>query len=138
MNSNCLFCKIGAGEIPSVKILETDSVLAFLDIAPVAKGHTLVISKRDHSEQLVDAPDDVVAELVDAARRIIRAMKAAGYEGVNLLQNNGAAAGQAVPHLHFHLIPRHPEKSLAWKSGAGAYASDAERDAIAAAIRAHL
>jgi len=136
----CLFCKIAAGEIPSVKIYEDDAVLAFLDIAPVEKGHTLVISKRIHSEALIETPPDVLAEMLAAAKKIGAAMLKAGWGGFNVVQNNYPDGGQAVPHIHFHIIPRAKGRKapLEWRSGSAAYADDAERDAIAASIRARL
>ena len=95
MKQDCLFCKIAAGDIPSVKIYETEGVLAFLDISPVEKGHTLVISKRVHSETILDTPPEVAAELVAAARLVAAAMMRAGFGGVNLVQNNFPDGGQA-------------------------------------------
>lgn len=136
MNDNCLFCKIAKGEIPSVKIYEDDATLAFLDISPVEKGHTLVISKRVHSEALLETDADVLAELLSTAKRVGRAMLKAGYGGFNVLQNNYPDGGQAVPHIHLHIIPRakNRNKPLVWRSGATPYADDAERAAIAAKL----
>ena len=137
MKPDCLFCRIAAGDIPSVKVHETDRTLAFLDISPVEKGHTLVISKRVHSETLLDTTPEVVAELVAEARLVARAMMRAGFGGFNLCQNNFPDGGQAVPHLHFHVIPRAKGRQgpLAWASGSHPYADDAERDALAARLR---
>ena len=138
MKQDCLFCKIAAGDIPSVKVYETEGVLAFLDISPVEKGHTLVISKRVHSETILDTPADVAAELLAAARLIAAAMIRAGFGGVNLVQNNFPDGGQAVPHIHFHVIPRAKGRQgpLVWKSGANPYADEAERAAFAERLRA--
>ena len=138
MKQDCLFCKIAAGDIPSVKIYETEGVLAFLDISPVEKGHTLVISKRVHSETILDTPPEVATELVAAARLVAAAMMRAGFGGVNLVQNNFPDGGQAVPHIHFHVIPRVKGRKgpLAWKSGSNPYADDAERAAYAERLRA--
>lgn len=137
MKNDCLFCAIAAGEIPSVKIYEDDAVLAFLDISPVEKGHTLVVSKRSHNANLIEAPDDVVAELLAAARKIGAAMVEAGFGGFNVVQNNFEAAGQTVMHLHFHVIPRIAGTApVAWSNGANPYRDDAERDEYAAKIRA--
>ena len=140
MNS-CIFCKIISNEIPSVKVYETENVLAFLDINPVEKGHLLVIPKR-HWESLDATPlsdPDVAAvfdELTRAVHLLTRAVRSFA-DGANVLQANGAAAGQTVWHLHFHIIPRHGDGSSppAWKSGAGQYASEAERNAFADEIR---
>ena len=129
MDDNCLFCKIAAGTIPSAKVYEDDRVLAFLDIAPVEKGHTLVISKRTHTEALIETPDDVVAELAAVARKIGKAMMSVGFGGFNVVQNNYPDGGQAIPHIHLHVIPRQKGRTapLEWKSGANPYADDAER-----------
>ena len=138
MKPDCLFCRIAAGDIPSVKVHETDRTLAFLDISPVEKGHTLVISKRVHSETILDTPADVAAELLAAARLVAAAMVRAGFGGVNLVQNNFPDGGQAVPHIHFHVIPRAKGRQgpLAWKSGSNPYADEAERAAFAERLRA--
>ena len=86
MKNNCVFCAIAEGEIPSFKVYEDDLVLAYLDINPFSEGHTLVIPKV-HYTGLLDTP--------------------AACDGFNVLQNNGAAAGQTVPHVHFHIVPRY-------------------------------
>lgn len=140
MKTDCLFCNIATGAIPSVKVYETENVLAFLDISPVEKGHTLVISKRVHSDTLLDTSADVLAELVAAAQKIGAAMMAAGFGGFNVVQNNFPDGGQAIPHIHFHVIPRAKGRTapLVWDSGSNPYANDAERDAFAERIRAAL
>ena len=134
--NDCLFCKIASGQIPSVKIYESDTVLAFLDISPVEKGHTLVVSKRIHSVGLLDTPPEVIDELLCVARKVARGMIDIGFKGFNIVQNNFPAAGQSVPHLHIHIIPRSDsQEPLAWKSGAHPYADDAEREKLAARLR---
>ena len=137
MNPDCLFCKIAQGDIPSLKVYETEGVLAFLDISPVEKGHTLVISKRAHTVTLLDTPAAIADELLAAARLIAAAMVRAGFGGVNLVQNNFPDGGQAVPHIHFHLIPRAKGRKgpLVWKSGSSPYADEAERAAFAERLR---
>jgi histidine triad (HIT) family protein len=107
-DANCTFCKIVDGEIPAAKVLETDSVVAFLDIAPVAPGHVLVVPK-EHYARLADTPSEVSAALASELPRLTRAVLAAtGSTALNVLQNNGREAGQLVDHVHFHLIPRRP------------------------------
>jgi len=102
----CIFCKIVKGEIPCSKLYEDDDVLAFLDIGPVNKGHALVLPK-EHHETLFDTPDDVLAKVSAALKKVGNAVKdSTDADGLNLLQNNFRASGQLVPHLHFHLIPR--------------------------------
>ncbi len=108
----CIFCRIAAGERPAVKILETPAVLAFLDIAPVHPGHTLVIP-RAHYENLLDLPDEVWKEMGQVCRRLGRALRQAlKAEGFNLGMNNFPAAGQAVFHAHIHMVPRYAGDGL--------------------------
>jgi histidine triad (HIT) family protein len=98
--SDCIFCKIITGELPSNKVYETDSVLAFLDIAPVNAGHTLVVPKA-HYEFIEDVTP------ADAVQTIGAAIKSGlGVAGYNIGLNNGRVAGQLVPHVHFHIMPR--------------------------------
>lgn len=140
MKDDCLFCKIGAGIIPSVKIYEDEGILAFLDISPVEKGHTLVISKREHTETLLDTPPEILAEMLAVAKKIGNAMIKAGFGGFNVVQNNFEDGGQAIPHIHFHVIPRQKNRTapLAWASGSNPYADDAERASFAQKIRDFL
>ena len=112
MENECIFCKIANGEIPCSKIYETDKLIAFLDIAPVNKGHTLVIPK-EHYKDLIDVPDPLIAEITKAAKKVAKAaVKAVGAEGFNIGQNNGKAAGQIVMHFHLHVIPRFENDGL--------------------------
>lgn len=102
----CIFCRIVAGSQPSVKILDTPRVLAFLDIAPVHPGHTLVVS-REHYQNLLDLPDPLWLEMGQACRRVAQALQQVFQTpGFNLGMNNFAAAGQEVFHAHMHVIPR--------------------------------
>jgi histidine triad (HIT) family protein len=106
MTNNCVFCAIVAGEIPSFKIYEDENVLAYLDINPFSKGHTLVIPKV-HSSCLLDSADDSLAYVIAAVKKVANHIKTVlPCDGFNILQNNGAAAGQSVNHLHFHIVPR--------------------------------
>jgi histidine triad (HIT) family protein len=103
---DCIFCRIAAGEAPAVRVLETPQVLAFLDIAPVNYGHTLVIPKT-HYENLLDLPDALWMEIGQICRRVAQALRATlQAQGFNLGMNNFAAAGQEVFHAHLHVIPR--------------------------------
>lgn len=102
----CLFCKIINHEIPANFVYENDKVVAFLDIAPVNPGHTLIVPKA-HCESILDADPEVLQELILATKKIAQAIQdGLGYEGFNLGVNNGRVAGQIVPHLHFHIMPR--------------------------------
>lgn len=126
---DCIFCKIIAGEIPSSKVYEDDKVYAFLDIAPITPGHTLVIPKR-HSTNLYDVPAEDLHATADACQRMAKALKAGlGCDGVNLGMNNEKAAGQLVPHTHFHLIPRREGDGLTHWPG-GKYAPGEEQALI--------
>lgn len=103
---NNVFANIIRGEIPSVKLLETPHAVAILDAFPLARGHALLLSKAGYAT-LADCPPDVAAAMLRELPRLVCAvMEATGAEGVNVVQNNGAASGQEVFHVHFHLIPR--------------------------------
>ncbi len=106
MMDECIFCKIVKGEIPCTKLGETDNLLAFLDVNPLKQGHTLVIPKK-HNTNFLDFPEYLGNELLEFSQKIGQAIvTATGSEGFNFFINNGEAAGQAVFHTHFHLIPR--------------------------------
>ena len=119
---NCVFCKIAAGQIPAAKVYEDDEVLAFLDIGPLAPAHTLLIPKA-HYETLDQVPPELAAAMGELLPSLVRAVQAAaGAEGANVLQNNGRVAHQAVPHVHFHVIPRKSGDSWHFNWPAGNYA----------------
>lgn len=100
-----IFARILRGELPAIKVYEDDQVLAFMDIMPQAEGHTLVIPKTP-AVNLLDLPAETAAYTIQVTQKIARAMeKALGVDGIILMQLSGAAAGQTVPHIHFHLIP---------------------------------
>ncbi len=104
---DCIFCRIAAGSLPAVKVLETEEVLAFLDIAPVHYGHTLIIP-RAHHQNLLDLPDELWREMGRVSRLVAQAvLSALGANGFNLGMNNFPAAGQEVFHAHLHVIPRY-------------------------------
>ncbi|NLG35645.1 MAG: HIT family protein [Lentisphaerae bacterium] len=133
--TDCLFCKIVAGTIPSAKIYEDDDVLAFMDIGPLVRGHALVIPKVHH-DPLADTPDDVLAKVIAVVRRVARAqMIGLGADGVNIHQANGAAAGQVVPHLHFHVVPRFNHDGHHWNWTPHPYADPSEMAALGERIR---
>ncbi|MCR4368905.1 MAG: HIT family protein [archaeon] len=106
MGDECIFCKIVSGEIPAKKIFENEATFAFLDINPSAKGHSLVIPKNHHATML-DIPEAELKDVISTVQKVGAAiMKATNADGFNVLQNNREAAGQVIPHLHFHVIPR--------------------------------
>ena len=111
-DENCIFCKIANGEIPSATIYEDDDFRAILDLGPAAKGHTLVIPK-SHSDNLLSVEPDTAAKALKVISKTANAIKEAlGCDGINVVQNNGEAAGQTVMHLHFHIIPRYKNDSV--------------------------
>ncbi|WP_256391551.1 HIT family protein [Natronoarchaeum rubrum] len=106
MPEDCIFCQIVDGEIPSRSVYEDEDVMAFLDANPLAPGHTLVIPK-DHHETLGDLPEDAGAQVFETLHRLAPEIEAAvDADGSNVAFNNGEAAGQEVPHVHGHVIPR--------------------------------
>jgi histidine triad (HIT) family protein len=115
-----IFAKIIRGEIPSHKIYEDDHVLAFLDVMPIARGHTLVIPK-EPAETLDKLSDEAAAAIGRVLPRISRAVLAAtGATAFNVLQNNGPLAHQAVFHVHFHIIPKLDDTTglgIGWPAG---------------------
>ena len=105
--TECVFCKIVAGEIPSEKIYESDFVLAFLDVNPFTEGHTLIIPKK-HFENIFDLPEEILKEIAVASKKVSELLKnKLTTDGINLVNSNGKAAQQDVPHYHLHLIPRY-------------------------------
>lgn len=114
--NQCIFCKIIAGEIPSATVYEDEYFKAILDISPAAKGHVIILPKK-HSADLYELDEETAALALRTAQRIVKAMKEElGCDGINMLQNNGEAAGQTVFHYHIHLIPRYKndQLSLTW------------------------
>lgn len=118
---NCVFCKIIVAEVPAAVVYEDDSVVAFLDIGPLADGHLLVVP-REHYIRLTDVPPERCEKMASVlpflGRAVLEVTKA---EGFNLLLNQGPIAGQAVPHIHFHIIPRKKDDQLGYRWNAGKY-----------------
>jgi histidine triad (HIT) family protein len=120
MMEDCLFCRIIAGKIPSEKVYEDDAVFAFLDVYPASEGHTLIAPKK-HFSRFTDMDAESVASLFEAARKITAALEnALSAEGSNIGINDGEVAGQEIPHVHVHVIPRRKGdggtgiKSIVW------------------------
>lgn len=112
MSDSCIFCKIAKGEIPSYKVYEDEICLAFLDINPSSKGHTLVLPK-EHFSSMATAPRNVLDHCFEVAQHIAQAeMTQLGALGVNVLTNIGAAAGQTIKHFHIHIIPRYADDGI--------------------------
>ncbi|HNX25921.1 MAG TPA: HIT family protein [Phycisphaerae bacterium] len=137
-DDNCIFCKIVAGKIPSTKVYEDDDSLAFMDIGPVSPGHVLLICK-EHYEKIHEVPAEVAAKTLAVLPKLVNAVQTAtGCAGLNVLQNNGRIAGQLVPHVHFHIIPRYGaagEFRFDWP--AGKY-QDGKMQEFADKIKSHL
>jgi len=119
-----IFTRIIRGEIPCHRVYEDALVLAFLDVNPISDGHTLIVP-REPAETVDKLSDESAAAIGRALPRVCRAiLKATGAPAYNILQNNGSDAHQAVPHVHFHVIPRYPDRPAAaglgivWKAGA--------------------
>jgi histidine triad (HIT) family protein len=126
--SESIFTRIINGEIPCHRVFENDRVLAFLDVTPLSEGHTLVVPKRQ-VERLEDLSPEDVAEIArhlgPIARRILAVT---GAEGYNILANTGQVAGQEVPHVHFHIIPRRAGDGLGYRWNARPAAPEALAD----------
>jgi len=129
---NCIFCKIIKGEIPSTKIYEDDESLAFLDIAPVNIGHTLVIPKQ-HFENILETPEDTIAHMMKIVKKISHGLEALKPDGININMNNKPAAGQMVFHSHIHVIPRYDGDGFGMWHGKRNY-NEGEREEIAKKI----
>jgi histidine triad (HIT) family protein len=113
-----IFAKILRGEAPAIRVYEDDGVLAFMDVFPQARGHVLVIAKNSQARNILDVEPEVLARLAAAVQRIARAVRSAlAPEGVTVMQFNGAAGGQTVYHLHFHIIPRWEGEALGRHGG---------------------
>lgn len=134
MSQDCIFCKIIAGELPATKIYEDEDTLAFMDIGPVVKGHALVIPK-EHYDPITGTPPEVLQKLITIVQKVAKAQyKGLNADGVNVSQANGAIAGQEVPHIHFHVIPRFKDDDHSWNWQAGSYDSVEEMQSKADGI----
>lgn len=119
LENNCIFCKIANGEIPSATLYEDEDFRVILDLGPASKGHALILPKV-HAANLFELPDETAAKAIILAKKIAaKLMNGLHADGINLVQNNGEAAGQTVHHFHMHLIPRYKGDTvnLGWKPG---------------------
>lgn len=136
--TDCVFCRIAAGTIPASRVYEDDRHLAIMDIGPIVKGHVLVIPKA-HYEDIQSLPEEQLKELAGCVQRICRALRdGLQADGINVIQNNGRAAGQLVPHVHFHIIPRFSDDGHHWNWNAKKYSSAEEMEEYAERIRQAL
>ena len=135
--SDCIFCKIAAGEIPSATIYEDDDFRVILDMGPATRGHALILPKK-HFADVTEISGETAAKVLPLAAKIGTAMKKSlGCAGFNLVQNNGTAAGQTVFHFHVHVIPRYEDgpKIVSWNPGSS---TEEERAEIRRLIREAL
>jgi histidine triad (HIT) family protein len=129
-----IFARIVRGEAPAAKVYEDHDTLAFMDVFPQGRGHVLVVHKRSHARNLMDAEPQELHALIATVQRMVLAVRAAlKPDGVFVAQFNGAAAGQSVFHLHFHVIPRWEGVALGRHAG-GAMADAAELAKLAEQI----
>ena len=111
-NDNCIFCKLANGQIPTNSIYEDDDFKVILDASPASKGHAIILPKT-HAANLFELPDEYCEKIFSIAKKCGNAIvKTFNYDGLNVLQNNGEAAGQTVFHLHVHLIPRNNDDNI--------------------------
>jgi histidine triad (HIT) family protein len=129
-----IFAKIVRGEAPAAKVYEDHDTLAFMDVFPQGRGHVLVVHKRSHARNLMDAEPQELHAVINTVQRLVLAVRAAlKPDGVFVAQFNGAAAGQSVFHLHFHVIPRWTGVALG-RHGGGGMADMGELTALAEKI----
>jgi histidine triad (HIT) family protein len=138
MNENsCIFCRIAQKQVPANRVYEDEKLLAFLDIRPLNEGHTLVIPKA-HYENIFDVPQELNAYIHGVTKQIaIAVKKATNADGISIIQQNGKAANQDIPHLHVHVIPRYEGQKMPSFSET----SEANREQLsqtAVKIRKHL
>ena len=117
--SDCIFCKIANGEIPSATLYEDEDFRVILDLGPASKGHALILPKA-HAANIYEISDDMAAKAMILAKKMATKMtEALKCDGFNIVQNNGEPAGQTVFHFHMHLIPRYEggQVGITWKPG---------------------
>ncbi|MBI1827184.1 MAG: HIT family protein [Planctomycetes bacterium] len=139
-DAKCIFCRIVAAELPSHVVYEDETILSFLDIGPLSEGHLLVIP-REHFSRFTDVPASTSATLATMLPTLGRALlSVTKADGFNLLMNEGNVAGQVVPHVHFHLIPRNAGDNLGYRWNPGKYPPGRDSQlasSLQAALAAH-
>lgn len=131
---DCIFCKIANGEIPSATLYEDERFRVILDLGPASKGHALILPK-EHYPNLYELPDELAEKAILLAKKmIVKMTKALDCDGFNVVQNNGAPAGQTVFHFHMHLIPRYEndDAGFGWNTGE---LSEVDKEDILAKMR---
>ena len=135
--SDCIFCTIAAGEIPSNTVYENENLRVILDISPANPGHCLVLPK-SHAGNIFEIEENLLKEAFAAAKKTASALKLSGLaDGVNILQNNGEIAGQTVNHFHIHVIPRKEGDKVTLKHE-GVKLSSEEMDHVGEAVKKAL
>ncbi len=139
----CTFCKIAKGEIPSTKVHEDKKHLAILDLFPSVKGHTLAITK-EHYQTILEIPPKELKELIATVQKVASGVeKGMNATGIVVTQLNNSSAGQAIPHIHFHIIPRYKNDGMKFKADINwwqqsKYNSNQEMEIYAEKIRKNL
>ena len=137
-DDNNLFAKILRGEVPAVKVYEDETVLAFMDLFPQARGHVLIVPKGVKARNFLELPEAKVGQLMWHVQRLTKAVdKALKPDGITVTQFNGAPAGQTIFHLHWHIIPRYEGAALG-RHGEGGMADVEDLKGLAARIAAAL
>lgn len=116
-DSNCIFCKLANGDIPTRSIYEDDDFNVILDMSPATKGHALILPK-EHAATIYEMEEEVLAKAMKLAKKlVVQNTPKLGAVGYNLVQNNGECAGQTVSHFHLHLIPRYENdgQKIGWE-----------------------
>ncbi|MDY6774396.1 MAG: HIT family protein [Candidatus Nanohaloarchaea archaeon] len=133
----CPFCQIVEGEIESHMVHENETAMAFLDVNPVSKGHTLVVPKQ-HAEELSGLDREDAEEVFGTVKDVAEALEnALNPEGTNILQSNGEAAGQEIPHMHVHVIPRYRTDGLFFSFDSSDLSED-EAEEVLESVRSRL
>ncbi len=135
---NCIFCQIVKGIIPATRVFEDELVFCFLDIAPITPGHSLIIPKEHHTS-LTTVPAHFLARMMTIAPALAQAItRVTDGDGFNLHLSNGQCAGQVVPHVHLHVIPRSPTDGFTWGWRSGKYENPEQARELGAKIRARF
>lgn len=132
---DCIFCKIANGEIPSKTLYEDEDFRVILDLGPATRGHALILPK-EHADNLYELPEDTAAKTFVLAKKMATKMsEKLQCDGLNIVQNNGEAAGQTVFHLHVHLIPRMNDDkiNINWQQG-----ESTDGETVAEEIKKHI
>ena len=119
VDKDCIFCKLAGGEIPASSLYEDEKFRIILDANPATKGHALILPKQ-HYKNIFEIDEETLRDLIVLGKKLAGIMKERlGCDGVNLIQNNGEAAGQTVPHFHLHVLPRYADdgQDILWKPG---------------------